>query len=253
MALIHPLSGPRAKDASSTHNFDAELSHIDISSIRANFRDSARRAGYKAASLGLAYAAARRFVDFHCADIICLEREHYTPSRDNRYNRFEGYASILATRDQVHRMRSDPRWQVSDELVAAFERGDHCLISQIDGAWAGYTWVHDAGRARLRPGLELQIPRDFAYNYAGFTLPEFRGRGLQSYRHHQLLQHPKWLERRGFLGYVAIDNWSSKRGQHKSGYTAIGHLLQIGSGPRSKALVTPGLRELGIYAVITKY
>jgi hypothetical protein len=77
-------------------------------------------------------------------------------------------------------------------------------------------------------------------------LPEFRGCGLQPYRHHEILSRPEWRERKGMIGFVHCVNWSSRRGQSKSGYQPLGTLSLIGTHDHFLALFSRELEEFGI-------
>ena len=90
------------------------------------------------------------------------------------------------------------------------------------------------------------MPANFLYNYAGFTHPDFRGGGLQSYRHRSVLDNERWTDRRALLGYVAATNFASQRGQTKSGYRRIGTVWLIGTRRHFAALFSKSLRDIGI-------
>jgi hypothetical protein len=90
------------------------------------------------------------------------------------------------------------------------------------------------------------VPREYLYNYAAFTLPEYRGFDLQSFRHHELLNHQQWKDKKGMLGFVRHTNYSSKKGQGKSGYTRIGDIWLVGKKSNFYALIDKNLRNMGI-------
>ncbi len=92
----------------------------------------------------------------------------------------------------------------------------------------------------------IAVPDSYVYNYAALTLPEFRGLGLQPYRHHQLLDSGLWHDKRGLLGYVFQTNYASRKGQAKSGYRRIGSIWLLGSRRHYLTWFTPALRRLGI-------
>jgi hypothetical protein len=92
----------------------------------------------------------------------------------------------------------------------------------------------------------ISVPAQLLNNYDGLTLPEFRGLGLQPYRHHQLLNSGLWQDKRGLLGFVYQTNFASRRGQGKSGYRTIGSIWVFGSRRHFVALFSGSLRRLGI-------
>lgn len=143
-------------------------------------------------------------------------------------------------------MRQDPRWDISDERMRYFRTGDVCLLSYVDDRLAGYTWVHAQGRPELIPNLVIAVPGDYLYNYAGLTLPEFRGAGLQPYRHHAVLNQAQWKDRKGLLGYVRYTNMASRKGQEKSGYRRIGSMWLLGSRRHFAVYFSRSLKAMGI-------
>ena len=87
--------------------------------------------------------------------------------------------------------------------------------------------MHLKGEPLIEGDLKIQIPADYIYGYASFTLPRFRGKRLMLYRRDALLNNPQWQEKRGLFAYVKATNWSSQRGQDKSNYQTIGTIWLI--------------------------
>jgi len=174
-------------------------------------------------------------------DIIVLDRSNLRPppqkSTDN-------ISARIASRDDLIQMQDDGGWDITEAKWQNFSIGDSCLLSYMGGDLAGYTWVHTEGHPELVPGLVINVPAYYLYNYAGFTHPDFRGRGLQGYRHHSVME--QWPTAQTLLGFVDSLNFSSKRGQGKSGYRTIGSIWLLGSRKRSLAYFSRSLRELGI-------
>lgn len=209
----------------------------------AKVKDEAARVGYGRAIERSLYDTANRYVSLRRLEIIHLTRDHLPPRRSEDHAHI---SSHLATEQELLDMQAEGTWDITAELLALFRAGDRCLLSFVRGRRAGYTWVHTAGRPRLLPGLRISIPDDYAYNFAGFTLPEFRGCGLQGYRHHELLGRPEWGDKKGLIGFVQCINWSSRRGQAKSGYRPLGAISLIGTRNRFTALFSRELTQLGI-------
>jgi hypothetical protein len=208
-----------------------------------DFKAEASRVGYGRALERSIYKTANRFVCLRRLEIIHLTRDRLAPLDRARY---ASTTSRFATEPELLEMRAEGKWDLGDELLAGFRAGDRCLLSFVGGERAGYTWVHTDGRPLLAPGLRISIPEDYVYNFAGFTLPEFRGCGLQPYRHHEILNRPEWRDRKGMIGFVHCVNWSSRRGQSKSGYQPLGTLSVIGTHGHAIALFSSQLEELGI-------
>lgn len=202
----------------------------------------AARVGYARAIERSLYKTANQLFCMRRLEVIHLTRDRVAPLTRPE----AAITSRLATEHDLLEMRADGRWNLDDDLLDGFHAGDHCLLSFVDGERAGYTWVHTGGRPLLMPGLRIRVPTDYVYNFAGFTLPEFRGHGLQPFRHHALLDRPEWRGCRGLLGYVHCTNWSSRRGQTKSGYQPLGTISLLGTHRRFVVRMSRELARLGI-------
>jgi len=189
-----------------------------------------------------------RFLYFDCLHIIVLNREDLRPLDPGNTHRL---STKIATLEDLKEMERQGCWEIQQKKLEFFSQGDTCLLSYIDNKLAGYTWAHTNGCPEIVPGLILSVPREYVYNFAAFTLPEYRGCGLQSFRHHELLNHHRWRDKKGLLGFVLHTNYSSKKGQDKSGYTRIGHIWLIGSKSHFYALIGKNLRSMGIKRINT--
>jgi len=235
---------PRARHA--CISFDREETDVTVTywtSGIEKLRDTRERFGTGAA---LQYGLERLvnlvvFVEW--LHIIVLSRDSVQPLDPEATARF---SSRLATLADLEAMQTDPRLDVGPSKFEFFRRGDSCLLSYVDGELAGYAWAHTLGRPELIPGLTISVPVQFLYNYAAVTLPEFRGLGLQAYRHLALLDHGPWQGKRGLLGFVRHTNFASRRGQTKSGYRTLGSIWLIGGRRHYAALFSSSLRRSGI-------
>lgn len=202
-----------------------------------------RRFGLAAALEHAAYRALNRVMFVEWMDIIALERERLRtldPALTARLSaRLAGLADLEA-------MTHDPKLGIGPGEIASFRAGDACLLSYVDGELAGYTWAHTRGRPELVPGFVISVPDDYLYNYAGLTLPAFRGLGLQPYRHRVLLESSLCEGKRGLLGFVLRTNFASRRGQGKSGYRTIGSIWLVGTRRRFVALLSSDVRRAGV-------
>jgi len=189
------------------------------------------------------YRLINRFFYFDCLHIIVLNRENLKSLDSTNAHRL---STRVATLEDLKEMEKQGCWHIHQRKIEFFNQGDICLLSYVDNELAGYTWAHTNGCPELVPGLGLSVPHVYLYNFAGFTHPDYRGYGLQSYRHHELLNHHRWRDRKGLLGFVIHTNYSSKRGQDKSGYKKIGNIWLIGSKSHFCALIGKNLRSMGI-------
>lgn len=211
-----------------------------------NLRAEATRVGYGRSFRRSMLSVANKHAQIRRIDIIYLTR-----SRLVRLDaaRFAKVKSRMACESEILEMREQDEWGITDELVEGYRKGDYCFLSFVDGQRAGYTWIHAGASPELLPGLQIRIPRAYLYNYGGFTHPDFRGLGLQAYRHHEILSMPGWRSKYGLMGYVESTNWSSKRGQSKSGYRKLGDLFLLGKGNRGIAFFSDSLKRRGIQRV----
>ena len=208
-----------------------------------NLRGEAERVGYVRAVQRSLYSVANKHLQIRLIEVICLTREHLEEAPQNPDM---AISSRLATESDLLEMREVENWNISDELLEDYQNGNSCLLSSVEGRLAGYTWIHSGGRPRILPGLRIRIPDGYLYNYAGYTAPQFRGRKLQSYRHNAVLSLPQWQSKKGMFGYVECTNWSSKKGQSKSGYTKVGKVSLVGRGNHFVAHFSSELKSLGI-------
>jgi hypothetical protein len=152
----------------------------------------------------------------------------------------------IATLEDLKEMEKQGCWNIHQRKIGYFNQGDTCMLSYVDNKLAGYTWAHTSSCPEFVAGLRLNVPHEYLYNSAGFTLPDYRGYGLQSFRHHELLNFHRWRNKKGLLGFVVHTNHSSKRGQEKGGYKRIGNIYVIGSKSHFCALIGKNLRSMGI-------
>lgn len=216
---------------------------INFKSVYKNLKEQSSRVGYRRAVSHLVYQKANAVFSVRRFDVVYLNHDFLTPLDPAKYT---GISSRLATEEDLLKMRAEKKWLITDELMENFRQGDSCLMSFVNDNLAGYTWIHTAGCPRLVPGLTVSIPENYGYNFAGFTLPEFRGFGLQSYRHHAILNRPELGGKTGMIGYVDATNWSSKKGQAKSGFQKLGTLTLVGTKNRFKVIVSEELKKFGI-------
>jgi hypothetical protein len=185
-----------------------------------------------------------RVLRTECYHVIVLDRAKVA---DSHTQSTSDTSVRLATSNELLDMHNQGTWLISDFLLNRAEEGDLCFLNFCDGELAGYTWANVNGQPLLFPNLRLRLPDHYLYNYAGFTLPKFRGWGLQSVRHRALMHHKQWSEdTRGLVGYVSYTNWASIKGQTKSGYRTIGNLWLFGTKNHFVTFRSRAVRDFGI-------
>ncbi|MBI5577869.1 MAG: hypothetical protein HY895_01840 [Deltaproteobacteria bacterium] len=179
-----------------------------------------------------------------CYHIIVLDREKVKePSAASSPD----ISFRFATWDELVDMRKQETWAIDDFLLDRAAEGDMCFLSFCGGELAGYTWANVNGQPLLASGLRLKLPENYIYNYSGFTLPKFRGSGLQSVRHRALMHYKQWGRNMlGFIGYVRYTNWASISGQTKSGYRRVGRVWLFGSKKHFMTLRSREVKDFGI-------
>ncbi len=206
-------------------------------------RDLLRQFGFASWFSHLWHRLLNTLFYFERLDIIVLARDEIKPlSRKPK----AALSTRWAERSDLEEMRQAGVWQIDATLLGNFEQGDDCLLSFVDGQLAGYTWIHFLGNPEIMPGLVISVPSRYLYNFAAFTLPEFRGYGLQPYRHRVLMADDQWRDKQGLLGFVRSTNFSSQRGQDKSGYRRIGSLWLFGAKSNYWVFASPELKRVGI-------
>ncbi|MHC4357163.1 MAG: hypothetical protein ACYTE3_31055 [Planctomycetota bacterium] len=195
-----------------------------------------------------AFRLVNRFFHFDCLHVMVLNRENLKPFDPARTSRL---STKIATLEELKEMERQGCWGLPEKAVEYFDRGDTCLLSYVDNNLAGYTWALKSGSPTLVPGLTLSVPREYLYNFCDFTHPDFRGRGLQSFRHHALLNHHLWRDKKGLLDYLVHTNHSSRIGHYKSGYRRLAKIYILGVGSRVYARLGKSLQGMGIKRINT--
>ncbi len=193
-----------------------------------------------------AFRLINKFIHFDCLNIVVLDRDNLKPLDPAKTSRL---STKIATLEDLEEMEKQGCWSLPKKAIEFFNRGDSCLLSYVDNKLAGYTWILKNGCPSLVPGLSVSLPEGYLYNFCGFTHPDFRGYGLQSFRHHELLNNQQWSSRKGLFGFVVYTNRSSQRGQHRGGYTKIGNIYIIGFKSHVYAYIGKNLRSMGIKRV----
>lgn len=216
---------------------------INFSTKLQSYKIYVSRHGFICAFVGHVQRFLNKFFRFQSLNIIVLNRTNLKVLDPQRIKNF---STQFATLEDLQQLQRDQKWDITTTKIQNFHNGDFCLLSYIDGVLAGYSWAHIAGQPELIPGLTISIPEQFVYNYAGFTSPDYRGYGLQGYRHYELLNSKICRDKQGLLGYVDASNWSSRKGQTKSGYRKIGTIWIIGGDKHFLTFFSKNLKEIGI-------
>jgi hypothetical protein len=139
---------------------------------------------------------------------------------------------------------SDPDNGLDARFVsAAARRGDRCHVVTSGGRLASYGWYTTRSPVpvpEVDAHAELHFDPTFAYLYASFTRPEFRGRHLNVAGMRSALAGLVRVGRRGVLAYVELTNHPSLRAFHRVGASCFGHLVVARFGERWLARSSSG-------------
>lgn len=206
-------------------------------------RASIRAIGFRRTCLFIFDIIVNKIIFFDIFHVIILDRENIKrpTSVNDKPITFQ-----FATLEDLLKFKSHPEFDIDETKLSHFREGDVCLLNYVKEELAGYTWGHLHGRPLLLPGLRLQIPNDYIYNFSALTLSKFKGQRHQGMRHYELLNQKKWNNKKGLLGYVKYTNSSSQRGQKKSGYKYIGSMWLIGSKKNFIVLLSKNLKAFGV-------
>ena len=120
-------------------------------------------------------------------------------------------------------------------------RGDRCLLGHVDDQPATYLWVGTS--VREFPGTACPIGPGTAYVYKTFTLPEFRGRGLNTAALCEVRRRCGSEGLREVLIDVASNNAASRRAIERAGFVPAGRLLLLRLGGRRRTWLTGSARR----------
>jgi hypothetical protein len=207
------------------------------------FYDHLIRHGKREAVISVFSSLFNRRMHLTCFYVTLLDRDHVirppAEKGDDLHFKFSDLNLLLE-------MKQQGIWGIDAFLIDRFKEGDVCLLAYVGQELAGYTWVHSKCRPLLLPGLRLEIPQGYIYNYAGFTLPRFRGLRLQSRRHYEVISNSRWSGSKGLVGYVDFSNWASIKGQKKGGMRKIGKMWLIGGKVHFMTFLSEEVKEFGI-------
>lgn len=217
---------------------------MSLRDVRTNLKNQAAHFGWTRALARVAIEQVNRVFTLRRLDVVVLRPTDVREAPEKPGG--PDLSCRVASQDEIKALANDPRWEIGAELKRENLEGASMLLSCVGGKPAGYTWFKAQGTARIFPTLSVRIPPGYVYNFAALTQPEFRGLGLQPFRHRKLLEHLRATGAQGLLGYVDWLNAASKAGQAKSGYKPLGSIWLVGTRRIFWAHFSKGLRALGI-------
>jgi len=183
--------------------------------------------GFSRTLVSLSYKFLKRTIGFTSLNIITLEKNQLP---EKKADDFAGHRFRFAAEQDLREMQAKKEFEIYEQDIESFKSGELCLLHFFNDELNGYTWAHPHQTPLLLDGVRIKIPKSMIYNYKGYTHPQFRGKGYQAFRYFGIFDCFEDKDKTGLVGYVDRTNWSSKRGQKKGGYSAIGRLTYVKIG-----------------------
>lgn len=158
----------------------------------------------------------------------------------------EGYEVRMLEPEELYAAAADPQLEMTrDFLDEALSLGHWCPGAFYEGKLVSYGWraFNDAPGSN---GFRIRLNQKLRYAYKSLTLPEHRGRHLQTYISYVSDQY--CLERgyeRG-ISYVETHNYPSLTGDWRRGNEIAGLIAWMDKGPFRWSWTSAGARRLGL-------
>ncbi len=148
----------------------------------------------------------------------------------------------------------EPAYGFEAEMASRIIFGhDVCVAAFVAGRLAAYAWYaldsleaeHNRGRSP-HSGTAVSLPRDAAFLYKGYTVPEYRGRGIYGRIHHFALAS---LIARGVTRIFATADWTNQaalKSCYRAGFNYLGNVYRFGGGRFVAGVYPPAARDLGV-------
>jgi ribosomal protein S18 acetylase RimI-like enzyme len=116
----------------------------------------------------------------------------------------------------------------------AIVRGDRCYASFDGDRLTSYAWytTRPAALTEIDGNLVLHFDPSYAYMYNAYTLPRYRGRGLNAFGMAAAVDALTEEGRRGVLAYVDSTNFAAASSCARVGYKAFGRVVVFKVGGR---------------------
>jgi hypothetical protein len=194
----------------------------------------------------LGHAASRRFTPLCWFNTLALTPDHLRRATEGQAGQFAGrMLDAIALRPYAR----GPNALFGEEfLTEAIARGDRCYALFDGNRLVSYSWYSTRAKPlwEIEPSLALYFNPSYAYMYNSYTVPQYRGRGLQGVGGEAALR--AWVDQglKGLVCYVESSNLASLRACHRLGYVTFGHFVTLRLGRRLVCWGTPGCRQYGL-------
>lgn len=180
------------------------------------FRDSVTRHGFWPTLLRAIYRQLRGTIEFELCRVESASGQPYD------WTDLQGSVTRAVSCDEFHDNLCD---ELQDtDLRWAFERGDLCVATILEGKVVGYNFT-TRHPTRVHEGLLFYFPDRYSYSFASLTAPSHRGRRLE--RERWKVARRVMQERTGSLllsiWYINVANLESLAANKHSGVQQVLH------------------------------
>lgn len=185
------------------------------------YKDIYRRFGFLAMLHDLVISAIDKVIRFRCLVVYLLDEPGEKKSTS-------GDVSVrVMSRNELREFEVCPEMQLPrlfmDEAYAA---GDVCIGGFVDGEFCGYSWYSEKD-SPSSVGLTTSFLGDYVYTYKNFTLPQFRGLGMQVAIKEFALNFYKSKGKKGIVLAVESQNFASRRSTVDAGGRVVGYWMYL--------------------------
>lgn len=182
------------------------------------FRFSAQRYGFLTGLGDLGYRLLRKTTAFKIQQIFALPCEQLAPRKASELN------CRFLTAEELLQFSKYPVYDLDSTMHQRILSGqDICYAMLINGTPVSYCWFAlDSIEAQHSAGLAASFPKNVAYFYKTYTLPEYRGKGLSQDVLISAIQVLKQQNYKHLFGVIEIVNRPSKSSCTQIGFQNIG-------------------------------
>lgn len=215
------------------------MTHVPSSQ---SFRFSTQRYGLFAGLSDLSYRLLRKTTAFSVHQIFALPCERLTQRKSSELD------CRFLTAEEIHQFSKYPVYDLDSSMHQRILAGqDICYAMLLNGIPISYCWFAlDSIDAKHSPGLDLCFPRNVAYFYKTYTLPEYRGKGLSQNVLVSAIETMKQHNYDHIFGFIEVVNRPSKSSCTKIGFQSIGLTLSMFNSRTRILRGASRLKELGI-------
>lgn len=207
-----------------------------------SFRFSTQRYGLVAGLSDLGYRLLRKTTAFSMHQIFALPCEQLAQRKSSELD------CRFLTAEEIRQFSKYPVYDLDASMHQRILSGqDICYAMLLNGTPLSYCWFAlDSVDAQHSPGLDLCFPRNVAYFYKTYTLPEYRGKGLSKSVLISAIETMKQHNYEHIFGFIEVGNRPSKSSCSQIGFQNIGLTLSVCNSRTRILRGASRLKDLGI-------